>query len=192
MILLMNKMIKTIQHRLSLLRLWREEKAVAALETAILFPVLISMLMAVYDLGQGVIVNQKTISASQIIADLVTRNEVLNMQLIDDIVIAGEMALRPYNNTNNSFGYDIIGVEFDEDEDPVEIWRVSENMAEGENLINRAEDLGLEGEGVIIVSVVYRYTPFFTNFVVSEFNMQETAVLRGRKSAIVTCEDCPI
>ncbi|NCQ89212.1 MAG: hypothetical protein GW749_09525 [Alphaproteobacteria bacterium] len=185
-------MIKTIQHRLSLLRLWREEKAVAALETAILFPVLISMLMAVYDLGQGVIVNQKTISASQIIADLVTRNEVLNMQLIDDIVIAGEMALRPYNNTNNSFGYDIIGVEFDEDEDPVEIWRVSENMAEGENLINRAEDLGLEGEGVIIVSVVYRYTPFFTNFVVSEFNMQETAVLRGRKSAIVTCEDCPI
>ena len=192
MILLMNKMIKTIQHRLSLLRLWREEKAVAALETAILFPVLISMLMAVYDLGQGVIVNQKTISASQIIADLVTRNEVLNMQLIDDIVIAGEMALRPYNNTNNSFGYDIIGVEFDEDEDPVEIWRVSENMAEGENLINRAEDLGLEGEGVIIVSVVYRYTPFFTNFVVSEFNMQETAVLRGRKSAIVTCEDCPM
>ncbi len=192
MILLMNKIIKTIQHRLSLLRLWREEKAVAALETAILFPVLISMLMAVYDLGQGVIVNQKTISASQIIADLVTRNEVLNMQLIDDIVIAGEMALRPFNNTNNSFGYDIIGVEFDEDEDPVEIWRVSENMAEGENLINRAEDLGLQGDGVIIVSVVYRYTPFFTNFVVSEFNMQETAVLRGRKSAIVTCEDCPI
>lgn len=188
----MNKIVEIIKYRLSLFRLWREEKAVAAVETAILFPVLISLLMAVYDLGQGVIVNQKTISASQIIADLVTRNEVLDMQLINDIVIAGEMALMPYDNSNNSFGYDIIGVEFDEDEDPVEIWRVSENMAEGENLIDRADGLGLQGEGVIIVSVVYRYTPFFTNFVVSEFNMQEIAVLRGRKSAVVNCDDCPI
>jgi len=172
-------------------RYWAEEKAVAALETAILFPVLISLLMAVYDLGQGVVVNQKTISASQIIADLVTRNEVLDMQLINDIVIAGEMALQPYDNANGSFGYDIIGIEFDEDESPTEIWRVTNNMAGTEELLSRADGLGIEGEGVVIVSVVYRYTPFFSNFVVNEFNMQETAVLRGRKSAIVGCDDCP-
>lgn len=192
MSLMMNNIIGAMKYRLSLLRLWREEKAVAALEMALLFPILVSLLMAVYDLGQGVVVNQKTIAASQIIADLVTRNEVLDMQLINDIVIAGEMALQPYDNSNNSFGYDIIGVEFDENEDPVEIWRVTENMTEGAALISRAEGLGREGEGVIIVSVVYRYTPFFTNFVVNEFNMQEIAVLRGRKSAVVNCDDCPV
>ena len=80
-------MIESIKYRFSMLRYWSEETAVAAVETAILFPVLISMLMAVYDLGQGVVVNQKTISASQIIGDLIARNEVVNMALVEDIAI---------------------------------------------------------------------------------------------------------
>ena len=54
-----------------------------------------------------------------------------------------------------------------------------------------AEDLGENGDGVIVVSVVYEYVPFFTNFIVDEIDMTETAFLRGRKSAILGCTDCP-
>lgn len=174
-----------------MLRYWSEETAVAAVETAILFPVLISMLMAVYDLGQGVVVNQKTISASQIIGDLIARNEVVNLALVEDIAIAGQMALEPYAGVNDSFGYDIASVEFDEDDDPTILWRVTENMVADDDILERAEDLGENGDGVIVVSVVYEYVPFFTNFIVDEIDMTETAFLRGRKSAILGCTDCP-
>jgi len=166
-----------------------DEKGMSFTETAILFPVLLSMMMAVYDLGQGVVINQKTVAASQVIADLVTRNEVVDMDLITDIVNAGELAFAPYSIT--SFGYDIASVEFDEDSDPVILWRVTENMDQGDTAIESTSGLGEEGEGVVVVSVVYEYEPFFSNFVVDTINMNELAFLRGRKSLTVPCADCP-
>ena len=168
---------------------WKNEDGVSALETAMLFPILFAMLMAIYDLGQGVVINQKTIAASQVIADLISRNEVVDVDLISDITNAGELALDPYPSA--PFGYDIASVEFDEDGDPIILWRLTENMDENEAAINSTVGLGAEGEGVVVVSVVYSYEPFFTDFVIDSFDMREVAFLRGRKSATVTCSDCP-
>ncbi len=187
----MNKVMKDIFSAWSPVRYWAEEKAVAAVETAILFPVLISLMMAVYDLGQGVVVNQKTISASQIVGDLIARNEVVDQDLVDDIALAGQLALEPYASRNGSYGYDVVSVQFDEDDDPEVLWRVTENMIADEEIIDRADGLGEEGEGVVIVSVTYQYTPFFTNFVVDTIDMTETPFLPRRKSAIIACSDCP-
>lgn len=167
---------------------FKNENGMALVEAAILFPVLISLLMAVYDLGQGIIVNQKTIMSSQVIADLIARYEVLDAETLDDIVKAGELSFEPYSTLN--FGYDISSIEFNEDSDPVVLWRVTNNMDPDEDAINSTDGLGAEGEGVVVVSVNYKYVPFFSNFVVDEINMNERAFLRGRKSATVLCGDC--
>ena len=167
----------------------RDENGLSFIETAVLFPVLLTMMMAVYDLGQGVVVNQKTVSASQIIADLITRQEVVDTATVTDIVNAGELAFAPYSAV--PFGYDIASIEFDEDADPIVLWRVTENMNQADAAIDSTEGLGEEGEGVVVVSVQYRYEPYFSNFVVDSFNMTERAFLRGRKSAVVGCTDCP-
>lgn len=166
----------------------RDESGVSIIEFAILFPVLLSMLMAVYDLGQGIIVNQKTVAASQVIGDLITRYETVDTALIADIVNAGELSLAPYSIA--TFGYDIISVEFDEDGDPIVLWRVSENMEENEDAPERTIGLGEEGEGVVMVSIVYEYIPFFSTFVVDSIQMTEQSFLRGRKSVTVPCTDC--
>lgn len=165
-----------------------DERGVSALEFAIIFPILFSMLMAIYDLGQGIVVNQKTVAASQIIADLISRNEVVDTTLISDVINAGELALGPYPTT--PFGYDVVSVEFNEDGDPLILWRVTDNMVENEAAVDSTVGLGAEGEGVIVVSVVYSYIPFFSKFVIDEFDMTEVAFLRGRKSATIICTDC--
>lgn len=167
----------------------KDNSGLSFVETAILFPILLSMMMAVYDLGQGVVVNQKTVAASQIIADLITRRENVNMDLIDDVVNAGELAFAPYSLTN--FGYDIASVTFDEESDPVILWRVTENMAQADDAIDSTSGLGEEGEGVVVVSVTNSYIPYFSNFIIDSFDMTERAFLRGRKSATVACSDCP-
>lgn len=167
----------------------RDEGAMSLMETAILFPILLSMLMAVYDLGQGIVVNQKTVAASQIMGDLITRNEIVTTDLIDDIVNAGELALAPYST--EGFGYDIASIQFGEEGVPEILWRVTENMEQGDAAIDSTEGLGEEGEGVVVVSVVYAYVPYFANFVVDSIDMNELAFLRGRKSLVVGCTDCP-
>ncbi len=166
----------------------KDERGVSALETAILFPVLFSMLMAIYDLGQGVVINQKTVTASQVIGDLVSRYEFVDTALVDDIVKGGRLALDPYDKT--AFGYDVVSVVFDEDGDPEVLWRFTDNMDENEGAVDDSVGLGSEGEGVVIVSVVYAYEPFFTDFVVGQFDMTEVSYLRGRKSVTVQCIDC--
>lgn len=172
------------------LKRWcREERAVAATEGAILFPVLLSLLMGVYDIGNGIVINQKTITASQVIADLVTRNQVVDMTLVNDIVLAGRMAIEPYSTVE--MGYDIASIEFDEDEEPVVLWRVTNNMSPNDHGVDSTEIIAEEGQGVVMVSVNYTYRPFFSHFVVNQIDMQEVAFLRGRRSTTVTCNDCP-
>ena len=167
---------------------YKDISGVSAVETAILFPVLLMMLTAVYDLGQGVVLSQKVNSASQIIGDLIARNETVNSAMIDDVINAGELALFPY--PSEGFSYDIVSVEFDEDGDAFELWRRTFGMVATSTPLEDSVGLGNEGEGVVVVSVEYTYEPFFNQFFVGNLLMNERAFLRGRKSLTVPCTDC--
>lgn len=166
----------------------KDISGVSAVETAILFPVLLMMMTAVYDLGQGVVISQKVNSASQVIGDLLARYETVDSALIDDVINAGELALAPYSASE--LGYDIASVEFDEDGDAFELWRRTFNMDAQNDPLEDAVGLGGEGEGVIIVSVKYEYVPFFNNIIIDSFVMNERAFLKGRKSLTIPCTDC--
>ncbi len=166
-----------------------EEKATAFTETVILMPVLVSMLMACYDLGQGITTNQKVIGAAQVMGDLIARERNIDMVGLQDVIIAGELVLQPYSTAN--FGYDIASVEFDVDGSPIVLWRVTDNMAENDDAIASTEGLGAPGEGVLVVTTAYTFDPYFSHFVVDEINMQEVAFLRGRRSSTIECADCP-
>lgn len=175
--------------KLQIFRWAKEEEATALIETVILMPVLITLLMGTYDLGQGVTVNQKTIAAAQIIGDLIARDRTTDMNAIREIITAGEMALEPYSSA--PFGYDIASVQFDADGEPVVLWRVTENALENDAAVESAKGLGPPGDGVLIVTAVYKYDPYFSHFIVDEINMEEVAFLRGRKGPTITCADCP-
>ena len=185
----MESRLCSIAAKWQLIRWAREEEATALMETVILFPVLLSLLLACYDLGQGIIVNQKAIGAAQIIGDLVTRDRNVTMESLQDIVVAGELALEPYSRT--PFGYDIVSVQFDTDGSPIVLWRVTHNSLENDAAVDSTQGLGEAGEGVVIVTASYKYEPHFSSFVVDEIDMKEVAFLRGRKSSTVVCADCP-
>lgn len=185
----MRMWVYDIAAKFQIVRWAQEERATAFTETVILFPVLISILMACFDLGQGILVNQKTIGASQIIGDLITRDRTVTATGLQDIIIAGQLALEPYST--EPFGYDIVSIEFDEDGEPEILWRVTFNADENDDAVTSTEGLGAPGEGVVVVTASYRYDPYFTNFIVDEINMREVAFLRGRKSPTVMCDDCP-
>ncbi len=64
-------------------------------------------------------------------------------------------------------------------------------MQPDDTAVDSTDGLGVAGDGVLVVTAVYKYDPYFTHFMVPEINMREVAFLRGRKSPTVTCADCP-
>lgn len=162
---------------------WRREDGTAAMEAVMLFPPLLLLLMGVYDLGNGIILSQKTITATQIAADLVARDSTINASRLDDSIQAARLAYEPYSL--NEFGIDVVSVEFDQDRNPQILWRETRDMPPNNEAITNVNGIGDEGEGMVIVTVQYTYTPLFAHYFTSDLDMQEVAYARGRRSPTV-------
>lgn len=169
---------------------WRESASgVAAIEFSLVFPVLLVMLLAVYEIGTAIMINLNSIAASQTIVDLITRSDDATDDIIDEAVAAGQLSMGS-GIAAADIGIDIISVSFDENDDPQQEWRVTQNIADpDETLIQQAAGLGTYGDGVVMVLVTYTYSPTFGNQVIGDIHMAELAFARGRNVAVVTKSD---
>lgn len=161
--------------------------ATAAVEFVLIFPLLMIMLLGVFEMGNALSINQRSIAASQIIADLLARNVSVNQDIIDEAIRAGELAVEPYDLTD--MGVDIVSVEYDVSNTPQEVWRyTTPNMVENAEALDRSVGLGVNGDGALVVTVEYLYHPYFGSIIRSEFTMREMAFSRGRRTAVVSMQ----
>jgi Flp pilus assembly protein TadG len=170
----------------------RNEEGVAAIEAAFVFPVLLILTLGLLDMGRGIMTNQKTIKASQVVADLVTRDVMIEDSEINEAMQAGTLSLQPY--ATDTLGFDVVSLRFLEDDVPEIVWRqTSPNITPltYAELTTRTAALAEEDGGVIIVMARYLYEPIFSGFVVDEIPMEEVAFARGRKSAVVCKTGAP-
>ncbi len=167
---------------LSLGRL-KEEDGLAAVEAAYIFPIMLTMLLGVYDIGNGIIANQKTIRASQVTADLIARTAEIDSAGLNEAIQGGQQALVPLNDT--TYGVDVVSIRFDSDANAVIEWRETRNMTPMSDVLTRVQALGQADEGVLVVASEYTFEPLFAGFIVEDMQMREVAFARGRKSAVV-------
>ncbi|MFK7840517.1 MAG: TadE/TadG family type IV pilus assembly protein [Bdellovibrionales bacterium] len=174
--------------RCLLCRWFREREGVAAIEAAMVFPLLAVLLVGTYDMGSAILAGQKSIRASQVTADLVARDSQIDNAMINEAITAGELALHPFDTAN--YGVDIVSIGFDDDADAYIEWRETRNMTPDPNVLNAVASLAEPNGGVIIVNIEYVYDPLFLGFSIGDFTvgivpMSEVAFSRGRKSAVV-------
>lgn len=173
----------------ALLRKWTgDERGVAAVEAAFVFPLLAVLMLGTFDIGYGILASQKTVRASQVTADLITRESEVDDDAVNEAVWAGQLSLEPFGVS--TYGVDIVSISFDDDADPVIEWRETRNMSENEDVLSSVLPLADAGEGVVVVTIQYTYEPVFAGFSMGSFSiglipMQEVAFARGRKSAVV-------
>lgn len=163
--------------------------ATAAVEFTLIFPLLMTMMLGVFELSNAISVNQRSIAASQIIADLIARKSTVTEDMVDEAIRAGELAVEPYSLAE--MGVDIVSLEFDENDEPQVVWRETRNMTENDDVLDRSVGLGVNGDGAMIVTVQYLYRPYFGSMVINEFTMQELAFSRGRRSPVVVLNEDP-
>ena len=165
----------------------KDNKAVAAIEMGMLLPLMLAILMGMFDTGNAVLINQKAINASQTVSDLLGRHEVVDDELLDEYIKAGELMFQP--NDTASYGVDIVGIQFDGSPDnPVERWRETRNMIVNPNIVANAAGLGAEDEGVLGITVKFTYEPFFSSDFMGTFDIWEVAYVRGRTGIFITKE----
>ena len=163
-----------------------EREALAGVEAAMIFPIMLALFVGVFDVGNGILANQKTIRASQVIADLIARNNIVSSGDIAEAIEAGRLAFEPMDST--SFGVDIISIRFDDLANPEILWRETVNMSPVADPVGSVSALQQANEGVVMVAVEFEYDPVFAGHIISTFDMQEVAFSRGRRSPVVNRE----
>lgn len=164
----------------------RNKEGAAIVESALLFPVLMLLFMGLWDLGNGMLANQKTITAAQVIGDLVAREKVVDSVDLNNFEVAGRLAYG--SMPTDTYGIDILSVEFDDIDQPFTLWRETRNMAPDPDALSSTVGLGGESEGVVVVTVRYVFEPTFSTIITGDLVMEERAYLRGRRSPTVERE----
>lgn len=161
------------------------------IEFALIFPVIFMLMLGVWDLGHGFWAGQKLITASQTIADLVSRELTITEGEVGQALLAGGIAMQPFDSTKMKV--EIISVSYDEDgnidDNPKNFWQWSTETGQdgdvGEDLYAKMEDISLAYDGMVGVRVSYTHKPLFGTFIYEDFKMEEISFARGRKSPIV-------
>lgn len=158
----------------------------ALVEAALLIPVMLTLLMGAVDIGTGIVLSQRTVSASQTGADLMARNVEVGDSEIENIIDGAELVFEPYA-AGAAFGIDIVSVQFNASGNANVVCRETRNMSPNDEAIESVDGLGTAGEGMVIVTVQYQYEPYFASIFIPDFTFREVAFTRGRRSAVVNC-----
>lgn len=167
-------------------------RGLAAVEFAILLPVMMLLLCGVVEMTNLFTVDRKVVAATQSCADLVAQEKIVDPTKLDEIARAVQLTLDPSPSSNVSFR--VSSVVFDQVTGAPRIdWQ---RVVGGFNGSGRpsptvsAAGLGLPGESVIIVDLAYSYTPIFENVLPQTFAINELAAARPRRVRVIACNGC--
>lgn len=169
-------------------RRWlRECRAAAAVEFALVAPVMISIYLGVIELTALLLVERKMVAATETVADLVSQESVITPSEVDDIITAAQRIFDPY--PTGSLTFNIASIRYNTTSGAAEIeWqRVVGGSTGSSSILSQAVGLGEKGEGVVIAYLTYSYTPVFGAAITGTVNLDDTAFLRPRRSPVVKC-----
>jgi Flp pilus assembly protein TadG len=178
-------MIRLILSRL--LKRIAGDRGTAAVEFALVAPLMIAIYLGVVELTGLLLVDRKVIAATETAADLVSQESVISPTEVDDVIAAAQRIFDPYPTA--TLTVNIASIRFNTNSGAAEIeWqRVSGDSNAGSTILSEAAGLGLPGEGVVIVYVTYSYTPMFGSLITGSVNLVEMSFLRPRRSPVVKC-----
>lgn len=158
--------------------LFRCRKGAAAIEAALLLPVLISMILGMVELTRYIEATRKAMSAAQTVADLVAQDSSHSDATLGEARTAASLVMDPLSTTADTFSMTIASIGFDANGASELLWQ---DPYDGTNTVDPAvaDGLGDPNESVIVVRLTYTYTSPF-DFVIDQRTLSESAFARPR------------
>lgn len=174
-------------------RLKIEDKGMAAIEFALVLPILMSMLAAIYDLSNLVLCENKVNQTAQVLSNVITRGPVTQAQL-NNILAATPLLMQPFKFSGN--GKVIVSCVTQASKagslpPPTLAWpAVTYGTGPGASKINlRSLPGGLvltSGQTIIFTEVYYNYVGVFTGYSFTSLDVYQVAASVPRQGNMAT------
>ena len=169
----------------TLAQIWSCRRAVAAIEMAIVTPVLLTLLLGSVETVQMLRSSGRIQTVAFTVGDLVTQQKDLTTTELNNIYQATDLILAPFPTAALSIGVASVTFTSDENATPTLAWTESRNGGTVDQPLTLATPFAAAGQSVIIVTVDYAYLPIFANFIFGPLAFSETIYARPRKSTDV-------
>lgn len=160
-------------------RFKRDGRGIAALEFALMAPVLLLILMGVIELTNALSAKRKLMASVQSTADLIGQQTNVTASDLDMYMMGGRLAFSPYDTTQLKIG--MVSVRYDDTTgDPYVDWSDSYNGGAVADPLVKAQGHGAPGDSILIVTGQYTYSPIASLIMPSDITMSEIAYVRPR------------
>lgn len=189
-------------------RLRADRRGVAAVEFALLVPILLSLYFVTMEVSQAVETSKKVSRVASMTADLVTQQSTITQAEVKAVMDIGEALLQPYNRSAPAIMVTAIQMSTDATPKAVVVWSRklkggahSPGIAKGTELNDVPAKLKVAGTFLVRVESALEYRPVITwtasqkttlglTAAFDKINMGDTYYLRPRMSDAVPCADC--
>lgn len=201
---------KTIVQKLRSSRvgqLLADRRGVAALEFALIAPLLLSLYLVTMEVSQGIETNKKVSRVGSMVADLITQQDKITKSEIEAIMSIGEALLQPYNRSRPSITVTAIEITNETTPKVQVVW--SRRLVDGVYLAGEVPGtttavptkLTIKDSFLIRVTSNLSYSPVVTwtasqkkvlglTAAFDGISMSETYYLRPRMSSSISCSNC--
>lgn len=186
----------------------RDRRGVAAVEFAIIAPLLLCMYFVTMEVAQGIETNKKVGRVGSMVGDLVAQQPAISAAEIDAIMRIGESILQPYNRSDAVITVTAIQMNGDEPPTATVAWSrklsdgtFSEGLAEGQTVSFVPATLRTPNTFLIRTEAELAYEPVLTWAAADKeplglaaafdgIGMGETYYHRPRMSNTIPCNGC--
>jgi TadE-like protein len=167
-------------------------RGVAAIEMAIIFPVMIILYVGLVDITNLLMINRRVTLTTSTLADLVTQtDETITMSDIDGVFESARAIFEPMSVDGISLNLWAFRME---DGSPTLQWQYTNGVSCGTTPTGNAEmeTLMEEGNDIIVGRVCYYQDAILGSlFSTGTFELEDELMLRPRQSTTLNCTDCP-
>jgi Flp pilus assembly protein TadG len=167
-----------------------DESAMAAVEFALILPLLVTLLFAGIDITEAVAARRKTIVATSTMSDLVAQSKEVTTADIDNFLTAGAAIIPPFDA--NELETVLTNVVMDANAVPTVAWSVgrhAEARTKGTSFPVPAK-LRAANTSVVVAEVNFDYKPILIDGVVGPIKMVKTTFAMPRVASKTTGVPC--
>jgi len=179
------------RRRFALRRLANDARGAAAVEFALLLPLMLLMYFGVVEVTQAAMTQQRVAHTASAIGDLVAQSSTVTSAEVGDIFDVGDAIMSPYPATGLAMR--VSSLTADSNGNVTVAWSQASGMSalfKGATVSNLPANVVNANESVIMGETRYSFKSVFGQVLPQPIVFTETYYLHPRLSTEVTCADC--
>ncbi len=169
-------------------RLWNDRRGVAAVEMALVSPLLVMLFMGTFEVTQLIRVKTKMALAAQVIQDMVAGQNAATATSLATAYSGGQLVMTPF--AASSLSVAIASVTFNSSGQAATVaWQAVEGTTTGMTTsvaCAAASAMSLNSDSVIVVTAKYAYTPIISYLLGKSYTLTQVAFGRPRDTGSIS------